>query len=384
PSMVREREIDGQPLRLPTIDIETISAGGGSIAQVDIGGALRVGPKSAGAVPGPACYGQGGGAATVTDAAVVMGLLDPLEYLGGEIRLDPQLARDTVERAVARPLGLSVEEAAFGIVSIANANMIQAIRTLSVERGHDVRGFSLLAFGGAGPLYAPYMARELGMAEVIAPRNPGVFAAQGLLLTDIRHAAQAPWQRRLQRVAAEEIGRRLDTLRRELDHELGADGVQPAARYFRFSADMRCVGQFHLLNVPLPAPAAAGWWDPARLAADFHAAHERAYGHADPAVPVELVNLRVDGFGRIDRLPEAAEEAAATDAPAPVGARRVYFDRATGWTEAAIYRRAQLKPGHRIAGPAIILQRDSTLVVLPGQVARADRRGTIRIAEQGG
>ena len=197
-----------------------------------------------------------------------------------------------------------------------------------------------------------------------------------------KHGRQ-PWQRRLQRVEAGEIGKRLETLRRDLDHELGADGVGPAARYFQFSADMRCVGQFHLLNIPLPAPGAAGWWDAARLAADFHAAHERAYGHADPAVPVEIVNLRVDGFGRIDRLPQAAEEAAAADAPAPIGSRRVYFDRATGWTEAAIYRRAQLKPGHRIAGPAIVLQRDSTLVVLPGQAARADRRGTIRIAERG-
>jgi len=383
PSMVREREIDGQPLRLPTIDIETISAGGGSIAHVDIGGALKVGPKSAGAVPGPACYGQGGTNATVTDAGVVMGLLDPMEYLGGEMKLDPRLARDAVERAVAKPLGLSVEEAAFGIISVANANMIQAIRTLSVERGHDVRGFSLLAFGGAGPLYAPYMARELGMAEVIAPRNPGVFAAQGLLLTDIRHAAQAPWQRRLSRIEAAELGKRLETLRRELDHELGADGVKPAARYFRYAADMRCVGQFHLLNIPLPAPDGASWWNPAKLAEEFHAAHERAYGHADPAVPVEVVNLRVDGFGRIDRLPEPPEPAAAKGAPEPVGKRRVYFDRKTGWTEAAIYRRDQMHPGHRIAGPAIVMQRDSTLVVLPGQDARVDRRGTVRIAETG-
>ncbi len=383
PSMVREREIDGQPLRLPTIDIETISAGGGSIASVDIGGALKVGPKSAGAIPGPACYGQGGTNATVTDAAVVMGLLDPAEYLGGEMQLDPKLAREAVERAVAKPLGLSVEEAAFGIVSVANANMIQAIRTLSVERGHDVRGFSLLAFGGAGPLYAPYMARELGMAEVIAPRNPGVFAAQGLLLTDVRHASQAPWQRRLGRVEAGELGKRLETLRRELDHELGADGVKPAARYFRFAADMRCVGQFHLLNIPLPAPDGAGWWNPEKLAAEFHVAHERAYGHADAAVPVEIVNLRVDGFGRIDRLPEPPEPAASAGAPKPIGSRRVHFDRATGWTEAAIYRREQLKSGHRIAGPAIVMQRDSTLVVLPGQTARADRRGTVRIAERG-
>lgn len=380
PGMVREREIDGQPLRLPTIDIETISAGGGSIARVDLGGALRVGPKSAGSVPGPACYGQGGTEATVTDAAVVMGLLDPDEYLGGEMRLDPALARAAVERSVAKPLGLTVEEAAYGIVSIANANMIQAIRTLSVERGHDVRGFSLLAFGGAGPLYAPYMARELGMAEVVAPRNPGVFAAQGLLLTDIRHAAQAPWLKRLKRVEGDEIDRRLAALRRDLEHELAADGVKPEARYFHCSADMRCVGQFHLLNIALPA---AEGWDAARVAADFHAAHERTYGHADPSVPVEIVNLRVDGFGRIDRLPAAAEPEAGRGAPKPVGTRRVYFDRATGWSEAAIHRREHLLPGHRIDGPAIVLQRDSTLVVLPGQVGRVDRRGTFRIAEKG-
>lgn len=381
PTMVAEREIDGQPLRLPTIDIETISAGGGSIAHVDIGGALKVGPRSAGSVPGPACYGQGGEDATITDAAVVMGLLDPEEYLGGEMKLDPALARAAVERAVAKPLGLSVEEAAYGIVSVANANMIQAIRTLSVERGHDVRSFALLAFGGAGPLYAPYMIRELGMAETVAPRNPGVFAAQGLLLTDIRHAAQAPWQRRLHRIEAGELKPRLDALKRELEHELGADGVKPADRYYRFAADMRCVGQFHLLNIPLPVPDGAGWWNPEKLAAEFHAAHERSYGHADPAVPVELVNLRVDGFGRIERLPEPVEPVSTKPAPEPVGSRRVYFDRATGWQQARIYRREQLEAGHRVAGPAIVLQRDSTLVVLPGQHARADRRGTVRIAE---
>ncbi|HLB80978.1 MAG TPA: hydantoinase/oxoprolinase family protein, partial [Dongiaceae bacterium] len=306
PSMVGGREIDGQPLRLPTIDIETISAGGGSIARVDLGGALRVGPDSAGAVPGPACYGQGGEAATVTDAAVVLGLLDPTAFLGGDIPLDAGLARDAVERSVGRPLGLDAAEAAFGIVAVANANMIQAIRALSVERGHDVRGFALLAFGGAGPVHAAFMARELGMAEVIVPRNPGVFAAQGLLLTDIRHSALAPYQRALDGLDAADLGGRLEALRRALDGELAADGVATADRYFRFAADMRCVGQFHLLNLPLPAPGVAGWFDPAALAAEFHAAHERAYGHADPAAPVEMVNLRVDGFGAMPKPPPPA------------------------------------------------------------------------------
>lgn len=379
PTMVREREIDGQPLRLPTIDIETISAGGGSIARVDIGGALRVGPKSAGAVPGPACYGQGGTEATVTDAGVVMGLLDPNEYLGGEMRLDPDLAAKAVERSVATPLGLGLEEAAYGIISVANANMIQAIRALSVERGHDVRGFALLAFGGAGPLYAPYMARDLGMAEVIAPRNPGVFAAQGLLLTDIRHAAQAPFQRNIMRLKPEEIASQLTHLKAELDHELEADGVPSNERYFHFAADMRCVGQFHLLTIPLSQPNGASWWDSAKVAAEFHAAHERSYGHADPSVPVEIVNLRVDGFGKIQRPPQPPEPATVAGVAEAVGTRRVYFDR-QGWSEAKIYRRDLLKPGQEIPGPAIVMQRDSTIVVLPGQRGRVDKRAVIRIA----
>ena len=382
PTMVREREIDGQPLRLPTIDIETISAGGGSIARVDIGGALRVGPKSAGALPGPACYGQGGTDATVTDAGVVMGLLDPNEYLGGEMRLDPDLAAKAVERSVATPLGLGLEEAAFGIISVANANMIQAIRSLSVERGHDVRGFAILAFGGAGPLYAPYMARELGMAEVVAPRNPGVFAAQGLLLTDIRHAAQAPFQRNIARLKPDEIGPQLTRLKAELDHELEADGVPASERYFHFAADMRCVGQFHLLTIPLSQPNGSGWWDGAKVAAEFHAAHERSYGHADPSVPVEIVNLRVDGFGKIQRPPQPPEPAFVTGVAQAVGSRRVYFDR-QGWSEAKIYRRDLLKPGQEIPGPAIVMQRDSTIVVLPGQRGRVDKRAVIRIAIKG-
>ena len=216
-------------------------------------------------------------------------------------------ARDAVERNVAKPLGLSLEEAASGIIAVANANMIQAIRTLSVERGHDIRGFSLLAFGGAGPVYAAYMARELGMAEVIAPRHPGVFAASGLLMTDLRHTAQAAWQAPLAGVTAKDIAARLQALRADLEEELARDGVNADRRYFRYMADMRCVGQFHRLSIPLTAPPANGaagdWWDAAKLAADFHAAHDKAYGHADAAVPVEFVNLRAEGFGRVPKPP---------------------------------------------------------------------------------
>jgi N-methylhydantoinase A len=377
PTMVPGRDVAGQPLRLPTLDIETISAGGGSIARVDVGGGLRVGPSSAGAVPGPACYGFGGTDATVTDAAVVLGILDPQEFLGGDIPLHPDRAREAVERAVATPLGLTLEEAAAGIIAIACANMNQAIRTLSVERGHDIRGFSLLAFGGAGPFCAVFMARELGMAEVIAPRHPGVFAASGLLMADLRPPRRLPGGARWR--CADEVSGVLPPRNPGATRELDRDGVTPADRYFRFAADMRCVGQFHQLTVPLPIPNGAAWWNPRKLAADFHAAHDKAYGHADAGVPVEFVNLRAEGFGRVPKPPAPPELPAVESAPTPVGKRRIYFDRASGCTDSAIYRRDDLKSGHRLPGPCVVTQRDSTILVLPDQHAIVDRAGVIRI-----
>jgi N-methylhydantoinase A len=386
PTMVPGREVDGQPLRLPTLDIETISAGGGSIAWVDVGGALKVGPRSAGAVPGPACYGRGGADATNTDACVALGILDPRAFLGGDLPLDAALARAAVERNVAKPLGLALEEAAHGIIAVASANMIQAIRTLSVERGHDIRGLSLLAFGGAGPIYAAYMARELGMAEVMVPRHPGVFAAAGLLMSDLRHTAQAAWQAPLGQVAEDDIAARLRALRTDLEEELTRDGVPAGQRYFRYMADMRCVGQFHRLGIPLPAPPGNGlapsWWKADKLAADFHAAHEKAYGHADARVPVEFVNLRVEGFGRVPKPPAPEEPPMASGTPEPVARRRVYMDRSAGWVETAVYRRDDLRRGHAISGPAIAEQRDSTILVLPDQVATVDRGGVVRIRKR--
>ena len=382
PTMVPGRHVAGQPLRLPTLDIETISAGGGSIARVDVGGALRVGPDSAGAVPGPACYGQGGEEATITDAAVVMGLIHPDEFLGGEIKLNAEAAHRAVERSVASKLGLTVEEAAYGIVSVANANMIQAIRTLSVERGHDVRGFGLLAFGGAGPLCGAYMARDLGMAEMIAPNHPGVFCALGLLLTDIRHAAQSAWQMALHKVSEEELGKRLMALREELDHELANDGVAAGERYFRFQADMRALGQFHQLQIPLAEPKGKGWFDRDALASIFHAAHEKSYGHADPNEPVEFVNLRCDGFGRMGRPSVPKPDGGKAAQAEPAMRRKVYFDRSSGRIDCPIYRRDTLPPGQVLAGPAIVTQRDSTIVVLPDQEGGVDPSGVIRVSSK--
>jgi len=257
--------------------------------------------------------------------------------------------------------------------------MNQAIRTLSVERGHDIRGFSLLAFGGAGPFCAVFMARELGMAEVIAPRHPGVFAASGLLMTDLRHTAQVAWQHPLAKVGEDDLCARIASLQADLVEELQRDGVAPADRYFRFAADMRCVGQFHQLTVPLPLPNGAGWWDPLKLATDFHAAHDKAYGHADAHVPVEFVNLRAEGFGRVPKPPAAPESKVAEGAPTPADKRRIYFDRVSGWIDSAVYRRDDLRRGHRLTGPCVVTQRDSTILVLPDQRAIVDRAGIIRI-----
>ncbi len=379
PRMVTERRIDGQPLRLPSLDIETISAGGGSIAGVDLGGALRVGPRSAGAEPGPACYGRGGADATVTDAAVVLGVLHPGEFLGGEIPLDADLAREAVARHVAGPLGLSPEDAALGIVRVANAGMIQAIRKLSVERGLDIRDFALLAFGGAGPIYAPFMARDLDMTEVLVPLNPGVYAAQGLLMSDIRHTAQTAFQRRFSKVGEAELTERLTAMRDELDRALERDGIAPADRRFRFLADMRCTGQFHELPVPLPNIGEAGWWRADAVAESFHAHHDRTYGHTDPDAPVEFVNLRVEAFGATAKAALPSFDGKAAGAPTPFAVRPVCLDAGEGYRETPVHRRTDLLPGHALEGPAIVVQRDATTVVLAGQSATVTGGGVIRV-----
>lgn len=384
PRTVRERAIGGQPLRLPSLDIETISAGGGSIAWVDRAGALKVGPDSAGAVPGPACYGQGGRQPTVTDAAVVLGLLDPARYLGGRVALDAALAAAAVAETVARPLGLGLEEAAAGIIAIANVQMAQAIRTISVERGLDVRRFSLLAFGGAGPLFGPYLAAGLDMAELLVPRHPGVFCAEGLLMSDIRHVAQTVHRRPLADLDAGELAAKAEALKAQLEAALAADGIAPPARRYRLSGDLRYLGQFHELELPLPLPGEAAWWRSDAIAGRFHEAHLIAYGHAESEAPVELVNLRLTGLGRIDRPPGEAEAAAAPYEPTALGEHRAYLDRRTGFVPCRHYDRADFGPGARVRGPALIHQLDTTVLVMPGHAAETLAGGVLSIMPESG
>jgi len=374
------RIIDGQPVRLPTIDVETISNGGGSIAWVDRGGALKVGPLSAGAVPGPACYGQGGTAPTVTDAAVVLGWLSPEDYLGGEVRIVPELAKSAVED-VARPLGLSVTDAAFGIIRVANAMLVQSIRALAVERGIDLRPFALIPFGGAGPLYGGMIARELGMREVIVPRHPGVFAAEGLLAADIRHMAQAPFRAALGALGAHDLKGQLAPLFRQMEHELTADGVPRERWSFRVLGDLRYIGQFHEILCEIPADLLERH-DATALSALFHQQHVAHYGHADPQAPVEIVNIRVEATGRLDTPDVAAAEPQSHAAAAPLRARPVVMAQGEAARAVPVHDRARLGEGQSIAGPAIIVQRDSTTVLLAGQRATAGAHGTLRIREE--
>lgn len=384
PKKVTSRSVDGQPLRLPTLDIETISAGGGSVGWIDRGGAIRIGPHSAGSVPGPACYGKGGVEATITDASVVLGMLVPEDYLGGEVAINPVLARKAVLKQLAEPLGLSVEEAALGIIYVANAKMNQAIRKLSVERGLDIRNFSLLAFGGAGPLYSSYLMRDLGMSEVIVPRYPGVFAAEGLLLSDIRHTSQKPYRRPLSGINPSEIADLLGDIISELNQELEADGVPHDKRHFHCSVDLRYVGQFHVIDIPIATPGKTGWWDVCKTYADFVKVHDTLFGHADADEPLELINLRVEAQGCIDKPALVTAAKANPYQPEAYNTRLVYIEKGGDWEICDLYRREELRPGANFSGPAIITQVDSTVLILSGQTARVVKDNVIRICENKG
>ncbi len=371
--------IDGQPIRLPAIDVETLSNGGGSIAWVDIGGALRVGPLSAGAVPGPACTGRGGTEPTVTDAALGLGWLGADDYLGGEIQLDVGLARAAIGRQVAEPLGISIEAAAQGIIRVANAQLAQAFRAVTSSRGLDLRDFHLVAFGGAGPLYGGMLARELGMRGVVVPQYPGVFAAEGLLATDIRHVDQRAFRALLDQADRKALAAALASLRAALEAELQADGVPAERRRFTILLDLRYRGQFHELAVEVPQ-ALLDAFDPNAIAGLFHDRHQATFGHSDRGRAVEIVNLRAEMLGEMGQVrpPEVAGE----DAAAPSERRRaVLFLDSSAAVEVPVVHRATVNAKGSQQGPAIIVQRDSTTVLLAGQVARVSARGALIVTE---
>ena len=288
----------GYPIRTAVIDLVEIGAGGGSIAWVDGGGVLRVGPQSAGADPGPAAYGKGGREPTITDANLVLGRIDPHNFLGGEIELDVEAARTAIEESCGQPLGMDVVEVAHGIVEIANAAMTGALRRISVQRGYDPRDFVLVGFGGAGPLHANRLADELAIPETMIPMSPGIFSAMGLLSTDLKHDYNSTLVRRLDQIVADDLSQEFKGLEAQGRSALDRDRVDEERMQFLRQMDLRYVGQSYELTLSIEDPN-LGAEEVQRVAARFHREHERAYGFSAPAEPIELVNLRLTAIGRI-------------------------------------------------------------------------------------
>ena len=363
----------GYPIRTPVIDLVEIGAGGGSIAWVDPGGILRVGPQSAGADPGPACYGQGGMQPTVTDANLVLGRLNPSYFLGGEIALDPTAAQRAIEQHCAQPLGMDLVEAAHGIVEIANTAMVNALRLVSVQRGYDPRDFALVAFGGAGPAHANRLAALTDIPVAIIPQSPGTASALGLLVTDLKHDYATTLIQRLDQVAPHALEQTFRELEAQGRETLGREGMAEAAMEFRRQADLRYVGQSHELTLPLTTEA-LGPAQLEQLLEQFHRTHDRAYGFSAPGEDVELVSVRLSAIGQIAKPALAPLAKAAGEATAK-GQRPVYFAESEGYVDCPVYDRYALGAGAVVRGPAIIEEIDSTTVVHPQYQVRVDDVG---------
>ncbi|HEX7927212.1 MAG TPA: hydantoinase/oxoprolinase family protein [bacterium] len=368
----------GYPVRTQVIDLVEVGAGGGSLAWIDGGGSLRVGPRSSGAVPGPACYGRGGTQPAITDANLALGRLDPAFFLGGELRLDVAAAQRALTEHVAKPLGLDVHAAAHGIVEIANAGMMGAMRLVSVQRGYDPREFALVAFGGAGPLHANALAQELGVPTVLVPPSPGVASAVGLLMTDIRHEYVATRRLRLADADPAQLSKAFTEFEGEANGLLAQERDAWESVSLVRTADLRYQGQSHELQVTLP-PGTLGAAEMARAKQQFEEAHLRAYGYIAQDDPIELVNLRLAAIGRLPMLPrKPVPEADHPDATRALkGHRDVWFAGLTDATSCPVYDRYRLRAGDAMPGPAVVEEMDSTTIVLPGWVASIDAHGNL-------
>jgi len=369
--ILSERRLEGYPVRLPSVAVESIGAGGGSIAWLDAAGALKVGPRSAGARPGPACYGQGGIEPTVTDANLDLGYLDPATPLAGAIALDRDRAAAAIAPLAVR-LGLGREAAAHGIVTVANANMARALRLVTVQKGHDIRRFALVAYGGAGPIHAGRLAAMLEIPRVIVPAHSSVFSAFGCLASDVRYDRVQTLRAPLTPEGLRHVAAALNALGEAVAGDLIKDGYRPEEVALARNLDLRYVGQKYEIAVPVDGATL----DAGALRAAFATRHRMLY-HYVTDEPMECVNLRVAATVRAGevRLPACPP---ATGAPAPAGRHPAWFPE-TGWTEMAVYDRAALGPGHALAGPALIRDAWSTTITYPGQRVRVDASGNLWI-----
>jgi N-methylhydantoinase A len=369
--LASEATVHGYPLKCPMLDIHTVGAGGGSIAYVDAGGLLKVGPRSAGADPGPVCYGRGNAEPTVTDANIVLQTLNPTYLLGGRMAVRQDLARAAIGR-LADKLGLPLMQTAQGIVSVVTANMARAIRVISVQRGHDPRDYTLVAFGGAGPLHAARLARELDIARILVPRSPGILCAMGLLLTDLRADFAVTRLLPLAPEAVSEVETAFATLDARAAAWFAQENIEADRRRLARTVDMRYAGQNYELAVPLPAgPISARTID--LLGQGFAEAHRRMYGFLAEDEPVQLVTFRAEATGLVAKATLAQEPMSGADASGAVRARRdVWIAEEERNVPCPVYERDRLKPGNSFLGPAIVEQMDATTLVLSGMTARVD------------
>ncbi|TVQ57901.1 MAG: hydantoinase/oxoprolinase family protein [Rhodobacteraceae bacterium] len=379
----RDTEVAGLPVLAPMIDIDAIGAGGGSIAYIDAGGAFRVGPRSAGAAPGPACYGKGGDEPTVTDAQVVLGRLDREHFLGGDLDIDPELAAKAIEEKIAKPLGMSVTDAALGILKIVNNNMALAINANSVAKGVDPRGFTLMGFGGAGPLHAVALAEMIQAKDVISPLQPGITAAMGLLVTDLKYEYTRSVLSTLDNADDAELARInaiADGLKAEADAQLDADGIAPEARRFTRIMECRYLGQGFELRAEMPdGPLTQA--NKQQVIDSFFDVHKAAYGHAFRDQITEGVTLRVIATAEVEslRLPSLDHGGRKNPADAKLRAHDTVFE-GVGAVETPRYDRTKLLADDVVDGPALITQHNSTTLVPPGYTATVLGHGDIRIA----
>jgi N-methylhydantoinase A len=364
----------GHPVRVPVVDLAEVSAGGGSIAWIDPGGALKVGPKSAGADPGPAAYGRGGTEPTVSDADIVLGYLDREALLGGALEIDAKAAEAAIREHIAEPFGLSITEAAAQIVEIVDSNMAEALRIVSIERGHDPREFCLIAFGGAGPVHAAALAAELQIPEVIVPPASGAFSALGLVAADLKRDYSRTLYADLGGLEPARVAALLADMESTACDMLAAAGIPPERRALIRSADVRYRRQAYELNVPIATgPITRASLD--AIAAAFHNKHRQTYGHANPVEPVQLVNVRLTAIGRLPPVMLAHPAASVPERPRT---REVWFAE-TGFAPCPVHWRDGLAAGDVIGGPAIVDAMDTTIVVPPGWIATVDAGGYIRM-----
>jgi N-methylhydantoinase A len=363
----------GYPIRFPSIEVLTIGAGGGSLAWIDEAGSLRNGPQSAGANPGPACYGHGNEQPTNTDANLVLGRLGD-QLIGGAMKLDRVAAERTIRTCVAEPLGLEVAEAARAIIRVANANMADAVRLISIRRGYDPREFVLVVFGGAGALHGAALARELSIPTVLVPPSPGITSAFGCLLVDVRHDLSTMFLAPAERVKGADVEEEFRTLEAEARERLRHEGVPEDQIKLQRSVDMRYLGQWRALSVPVGSPLTS--LD--RAVETFHAEHEREHNYRRDEAPVEIYRLNVWAVG-VTPKPEFTGYELNGSRPQPVTTRQVLFDEQDQWLETPIFQRHSLDAGTTLAGPAIVEQLDTTVLIPPGIRAQVDEWLNIRM-----